>query len=343
MNYLDKVNKKILDYFYILSSEIPEWLIEYINTKELLQQQYISVTCGTLYTDLFETEDFYSSLDHSIAVALIIWNFTKDKKQTLSGLFHDIATPVFKHSIDFLNGDYMNQESTEDLTTSIISNSKEIMELLNRDGIKVSEVDDYHVYPIADNDTPYLSSDRLEYSLSNGYIMYKLIDLDMVKNIYNDISVQHDENGNIELGFNTKKWAREFVKLTSKLSIIYREERTVYSMQFLADIVKCLNNDGLIKREDLYHMKESDIIDIIKNSKYSDIYSTWCKAKKIKTSDVEPKGVYYVNHGSKVRYINPLVKGERIKDICKIANRYIDNNLNWKIANYMYLDNISFE
>ena len=96
--------------------------------------------------------------------------------QTLSGLFHDIATPVFKHCVDFLNGDYMSQESTEDLTTDIIRNSKEIMELLKRDNIDLSEVDNYHLYPIADNDTPKLSSDRLEYSLSNALFTYKLLD-----------------------------------------------------------------------------------------------------------------------------------------------------------------------
>ena len=131
MNYLDNIDNKIKEYFNVLESEFPEWLIDYINTKELLQQQYISITCGTIYSDLFDSHFFFSSLDHSIAVALIIWHFTKDKKQTLSGLFHDIATPVFKHCVDFLNGDYMSQESTEDLTTEIILNSKEIMSLLN--------------------------------------------------------------------------------------------------------------------------------------------------------------------------------------------------------------------
>lgn len=45
-------------------------------------------------------------------------------KKTLSGLFHDIATPCFKHCIDFMNGDYETQESKEDLTKNIIQNSK---------------------------------------------------------------------------------------------------------------------------------------------------------------------------------------------------------------------------
>lgn len=71
MNYLDNVDKKVIEYFNILEPKFPKWLNEYINTKEMLKQQYISVTCGTIYSDLFKNY-CYSSLDHSIAVALII-------------------------------------------------------------------------------------------------------------------------------------------------------------------------------------------------------------------------------------------------------------------------------
>ena len=73
-NYYDNVNKEIKEYFKILEPDFPEWLNEYINTKELLHQQYISVTCGTIYSKLFESDFFFSSLDHSVAVALIIWH-----------------------------------------------------------------------------------------------------------------------------------------------------------------------------------------------------------------------------------------------------------------------------
>lgn len=341
MNYFDNVHKDILEYYKVLEPEFPEWLKDYINTKELLKQNYISVTCGTIYSDLYESSFFYSSLDHSIAVALIIWHFTHDKKQTLSGLFHDIATPVFKHSIDFLNGDYMNQESTEDLTTSIILNSKEIMNLLNRDNIDIKEVNDYHLYPIADNDTPFLSSDRLEYSLSNALFTYNKLNIDEIKKIYDDIYVGKDENGNIELSFKTKSLARQFVKVTSELSIIYRADKTRYSMQLLADIIKKLNDEGKITIDDLYELKESEIIEIIENSDYSEIFNTWRNAKKILVSKDKPEGVYYVNHGSKIRYIDPLVEGKRISSICKIAKKYIDNNLAYDMDNYVYL-NINF-
>lgn len=342
VKYLDKVNSETKDYFKILESTFPEWLNDYINTNELLKQQYISITCGTIYSNLFESDFFFSSLDHSIAVSLIIWHFTHNKVQTLAGLFHDIATPVFKHCVDFLNGDYMSQESTEDLTTDIIKNSKEIMELLKRDNIDLSEVDNYHLYPIADNDTPKLSSDRLEYSLSNALFTYKLLDAEKIKEIYNDIEVQRNEENEIELGFKTKSIARNFVKVTSKLSIIYREDRTRYSMQFIADIIKALNTDGKISKKDLYTLKESEIIELIENSKYKEIFDIWKKAKKIKLSKEEPSNVYYVHHGAKVRYIDPLLNGIRISEACKVAKNMIDKNLSYDMSNYVYLDGIKF-
>ena len=337
MKYIEKTNKLIKDYFKVLSPEYPKWLDEYIQTKRMQKQQYISVTCGKIYSKLFGYEDF-SSLDHSIGVALIIWNFTHDKKQTIAGLFHDIATPVFKHCIDFLNGDYMNQESTEELTKFLIKNSNDIMKLLERDNIKLEEVCDYHIYPIADNDTPMLSADRLEYSLSNDLIVFKTNILEEIREIYNDIEIQINENGINELGFKTKKIARQFVKNTSRLSICYRDDKTRFFMQAIADILKKVSEDGLIQKKDLYELKESEVIDIIKKSKYKNIYNCLVNATKVNISKEEPKDMYYVNHGAKVRYIDPLFNGKRISKECKIAQKMIDKNLSYDMEKYIFIN-----
>ena len=313
---------QIQDYFKILSPEFPSWLYDYINTKEMLRQQYISVTCGTIYSDLFESDFFYSNLDHSVGVALVVWHFTHDKKQTLAGLFHDIATPAFKHCVDFMNGDYMAQESTEDLTTQIIENSPEITALLARDKIKISEVDDYHKYPIADNDTPRLSADRLEYSLSNALFTYKLLDLEGIKTIYRDIKIGQGINGMPELEFKTKKIARQFIKTTSILSVIYREDRTRYSMQFFADILKKLNLANILQISDLYHLKETEIIDVINQTDCANALNGWRNAKKVKTSQTVPN-VYYIKQPAKVRYIDPLCNGARMSTSCQFAKRWL--------------------
>ena len=335
---MEKTNNIIKSYFKILSPDYPEWLDEYIATERMQKQQYISVTCGKIYSKLFDYED-YSSLDHSIAVALIIWHFTHDKKQTLAGLFHDIATPAFKHCIDFLNGDYMNQESTEELTKYLIEESNDIMKLLKRDNINLEEICDYHIYPIADNDTPMLSADRLEYSLSNDLIVFKTNTLEEIEEIYNDIEVQINEQGIVELGFKTKKIARKFVKNTSRLSVLYRDDATRFYMQAIADILKKVSETGLINKKDLYELKESEVIDIIRNSKYNDAFKHLINATKINTSKEQPKDIYYVKHGAKIRYIDPLYNGNRISKECKIAQKMIEKNLSFDMDKYVFMDN----
>lgn len=348
MNYIDTVNEEIKEYFSVLESDFPDWLNQYINTPSLLKQQYISVTCGTFYSDLFSNRVFFSSLDHSIAVALICWHYTHDKKATLAGLFHDVATPVFKHSIDFMNGDYINQESTEERTREIIENDAEVMRLLKRDNISVDEIYDYKMYPIADNDTPRLSADRFEYSLSNMYFTYGLENLDTVKNIYNSVTSDFvNEDGIIELGFEDVILARKFVEITSKLSIIYREDRTIYSMQLLADILKSLSNDGEITASDLYNMKEEEVIELIKNSKYGSLFEIWASSKKVLLSKEKPEGVYSVNHPSKVRFIDPLVRNKsevgRSSKVDEYSKSFIDANMVYNLNEYVYLPGLSFD
>ncbi len=345
-NYFETLDKTIKDYFNILSNEIPEFLYEYIDTPEMQKQAGISTSCGVIYSKMFN-QMWYSSLDHSVAVALIVWNFTKDKKQTLAGLFHDIATPVFKHCIDFMNKDYETQESTEELTTKIIKNSDKIMKLLEIDNIKVEEIDNYHMYPIADNDTPKLSSDRLEYTLSNGLgAIEKLWDLKEIETIYKNIEIQKNEEGIEELGFRDKEIAEKFVHEMSKLSSMYTRSKTKFSMQFLADIIKKMSESNFITMNDLYQSSEKEIIEKIENCNQYNInkcFSLWKNATKIKESDIKINDKYCVNIDKiKTRYINPLVKCEdkytRIRDISNIAKEDIEKALKFKTKKYSYLD-----
>ena len=345
-NYIDTLNETIKSYYKILSEDFPDFLNEYINTPEMLKQAKISVSCGTIYSKMYN-QMWYSSLDHSIAVALIIWHFTKDKKQTLSGLFHDIATPVFKHSIDFMNKDYEKQESTEELTTKIISESKEIMTLLNRDGIKVEEVSDYHIYPIADNDTPCLSSDGLEYTLSNGLgATEKIWTLDDVKDVYDNIEIQKDEKGVEEVGFKDIAIAEKFVHTMSILSRLYRREKTLFTMQMLADIMKIMSDNDLINVAEMYNLSEKEVIERIEKCNIRNIsngFKTWKNSTDILTSEVAPEGKYFVNiEKVKKRYINPLVRYnneyKRLKNISKKATNDINEALEYKTAKYVFLD-----
>lgn len=351
MNYFDNLSEFLKRYFKILAGgeEIPEFIKEYVNTPEMLKQNEIGVLNGTIYSKMYD-QMWYSSLDHSIGVALIVWNFTHDKKQTLSALFHDIATPTFKHAIDFMNGDYEKQESTEELTTKIIRDSKEIMALLNRDGIKLEEVDDYHIYPIADNDTPQLAADRLEYTLSNAFgVHLKVWNLDEIEEIYSKIEVLKNEDGIDELGFTDLKLAEKFIHSMNLLSKEYREEKTIFSMQLYADIMKIMSENGLVTVSDLYKSSEKEMIERIENcqiGKVAENYKIWKNSEDgaVKASDEYPgDGKYVVTIGKvKVRYINPLVKigneTKRIKDVSEFAEKEIEDVFAFKPKRYAYMD-----
>ena len=155
-------------YYAILSEEFPSFLNEYIQCDCLQRLAGKSLFCGVDFCGLFKVKEYYSRLDHSIGVALIIWHFTKDKKATLAGLLHDVSTPVFSHVIDFMYKDYLKQEKTEEKNSAMILADKKLCALLRRDKIALEDVMDYKMYPIADNEVPCLSADRLEYMYSTG-------------------------------------------------------------------------------------------------------------------------------------------------------------------------------
>ncbi|MCI8352978.1 MAG: hypothetical protein HFJ58_05240 [Clostridia bacterium] len=345
MNYIEGLRREIKQYYKILSKEFPEFLYDYINTREMQRINGSSIVCGTDWTSLYNNKFYYTNLEHSIGVALIIWNFTKDKKQTLAGLFHDIATPAFKHCIDFMNGDYTNQESTEAKTEDIIKNSKEIMNLLEHDGIKLEEVVDYHIYPIADNDTPKLSADRLEYTFMNGIFFEEVWDLEIIKKIYDNIEVLTNEEGIHELGFKNIEIAEEFVKRASKIWPKWIDSKDKLTMQFIADTVRKMNEYSLLKIEDLYRYSEKEIIEKINNSGIKEIeiaFKKFQEATQMYEGNEYVQDKYCISIESKRRYIDPLVKCKnevkRIKDISNQANQDIERYLKFKTEKYAYFD-----
>ena len=75
------------------------------------------------FIDNQEKAGFNICYDHSVGVAPIIWYFIHDDAQTIAGLLHDIATPAFAHVVDFMRGDSLKQEATEQGAEKNISSS----------------------------------------------------------------------------------------------------------------------------------------------------------------------------------------------------------------------------
>ncbi|MBQ3384547.1 MAG: hypothetical protein IJG59_04955 [Erysipelotrichaceae bacterium] len=290
----------------IYHGEIPAFIKEAAKSPEMQRLKKVGMDCGCEYTALSTWENVtpYKRYEHSVGVALIVWHFTGSKKQALAGLFHDISSPAFAHVVDFMNNDHLNQESTEAGTKEIIENSAEIQKLLKSLELTVEDVCDYHEYPIADNDPPKLSADRLEYTLCN-LVRYQGYSRDDVKKMYDDLMVGINEYGEEELMFQDPVIAREFVLGCLKNSRLYVCDEDRYSMEVLARILRKAIINKAIDYEDLYKDEEY-IIKRIKNSQ--DWY--WFTRLNRVERNTHYNGACWIQIRAKKRYIDPYVYGK---------------------------------
>ena len=314
----------------------PNLLSKLARTPEMTRLKDIGMHCGCDYAN-FPVYDHvrchYTRHMHSVEVANIVWNFTQDITQAVAGLLHDIATPAFAHTIDFLNGDYLTQESTEDKTANFIEGSTEIVTLLKQYGIKVADVCNYSKYPIADNNTPMLSADRLEYTLGNGYIVYNM-DLAEIQAIYDDLTIVKNENNIDELCFKSIQAAREFVYLSLKNSYLFVSDDDRFAMQYLSDIIQTAITYKVITFDDLYTTETAVIKRLKDDNMTCNMWDTYTKISAALSADTKVPNIYSVNIPAKKRYINPLVLTDhgpqRISDI--------DESIREKINAFLALD-----
>lgn len=353
--YPGKTDFDIKKYYSILSDDWPDFLDKYIQVPSMQRLQGVGLLCGTDWTSLYKNRFYYSRLNHSIGVALIVWHFTRDKIQTLAGLFHDISTPVFSHVADFRKGDALTQTATENETEAVIRNDKALMALLESDGIPVEKICDYHLYPIADNERPQLSADRLEYMFPSGAALQGSWALDEIASVYNDIAVLKDENGNPELGFMTLEKALFYCEKFLETGHVLQLNENKLCLQLLAEITKMAVECGCLEERDFFELCEKDVIgkisEFCKNNgdkalsencsvlMLSKMFNAFVSMKNVKHTEEKLAGHFCVSVDVKQRYIDPLVfcgteKFCRISSVSERAAKLIEDFLNYRDKPY---------
>ncbi len=267
-------------------SPIPEFLEKYLQLDILQRLKGISFFCGMDYAskDMYDFKYYISRYDHSLNVALIVWRLTHDKKATLAGLFHDISTPVFSHVIDYMNGDYVNQESTEEYTEKILNSSEELKEYLASDGLTVEDIADFKKYSIVDLDRPKMCADRLDGVLSAGMSWTKLVRLDDALSVIDNTLVSINEDGEKEISFNSYDVAAYVSYMNDAINRMTHSNEDIYMMILLSRIVKRCLDTNLMAYNDLFVLEEQDVVDIIENNIDNDIVlnALWDEFKNIK-------------------------------------------------------------
>ena len=266
--------------------ETPEFLKKYLEIDIVKRLKGISLLCGMDYASkyAYDFKCYISRFDHSLDVALIVWNLTHDKRATLAGLFHDISTPVFSHVIDYMNNDFINQESTEEKTKEILLSSNELRKCLKEDGISLDDIADFKRYSLVDLDRPSMCADRLDGTICSGINWTKSIDGETSKNIINDLILVKNEYNKPEIAFRSEEYAKRFQELNDEVNLITHSNNDNYMMMLLADIVRLSIHLGIVDYESLYFLTESEVIDCIEDNLdlSKDLKQKWSLFKNIR-------------------------------------------------------------
>lgn len=300
-----------MEHYHIYHDEMPDCLRECIDLPIMQRIRSIGMNCGCEYTAFprFAAIDPYSRYDHSIGAALIIWHFTLDRKQAIAGLLHDVATPVFAHVVDFMHGDYLAQESTEDGTEMMIAGSAELQAVLRKYELTTKDVCDYHRYPIADNDSPLLSADRLEYTIGNS-INYKICSIEDARCFYHDLIIGTNEYGAEELMFQNAAVAEAFAKAALACSKIYVSDEDRYAMQLLSELLRYAIEHRVIREEDLYATEPEVICKLLSDERTASLWSSFCAYRQITSAPQPGAAGCWRRIIAKKRFIDPMVRGK---------------------------------
>lgn len=294
--YLDKLNYKTK----------PQFLEKYLQTPCLLRLKKVGYFCGMDYAskNIYNFKEKITRYDHSLTVALLTWECSKDIKATIAGLFHDIGTPCFSHVIDYMNKDYEKQESTEQYTEKILRNDMYLKKCLKEDNIEIEDIINFKKYNIVDNDRPKVCSDRLDGVILTGISWTKNINYEDIENVINDIEIYNNE-----IGFRTEKVANFVLEVSKSIDIYCHTKEDNYMMELLASITKHGIEMGYITYDELYYLTEENIIAKLKKSNDEKIISDFNLFESISIDDIPDINLTKV----KIRDLNPLVKGKRIK------------------------------
>lgn len=332
--------KEYLNLF--IDDDYPEFIDKYLLTKTLQRLKHVTQFCGCDYTHLYSPLFYYTRFDHSLVVAHMTWHFTHNKKETIAALLHDIGTPCFAHCIDYVLDDYVHQESSEKSIVDIISKDKKLQELLKEDDLSIEDFVDYSRFPILENKSPKLCTDRLDGVLHTCYIWLHTYSLDEIKDVYDQIVVLENEEHHLEIGFKNQKWAERFVSMVYCYAKELQSNTDKYVMKYISEIVKRSVKRRLISLEDLYEKKEEQICKIFNKN-----FSSWKifnEASKLIRTDIKPDQNFYISFVTKKRNTIPLVYtsfgSKRVNLISDYAREKYNDLSVYQDSQYAYIQEL---
>lgn len=289
---------------------IPEFLNKYLTLSSLNRLKEVGYFCGMDYasSNIYNFKEYISRYMHSLSTSLLVYYLTKDKRCTLQALFHDISTPVFSHVIDYMNKDYIYQETTEEFTELILKSDKKLLEYLELDKIPLDNLVNFKFSTIVDSPRPKMCADRLDGIILNGSYWTKTLNEKDIFNIIKSTELYINEESILEIGFNNITAYNKVVETNDLTNIEMHSNYDNYMMELLANITRYLINKEYIKYEDLYFLTENKIFKLINNIEDKELKEYIFLFKNIKKEEIP----LVKQEEIKERKLKPLLNGKRL-------------------------------
>lgn len=289
---------------------IPEFLNKYLTLSSLNRLKEVGYFCGMDYasSNIYNFKEYISRYMHSLSTSLLVYYLTKDKRYTLQALFHDISTPVFSHVIDYMNKDYIYQETTEEFTELILKSDKKLLEYLELDKIPHDNLVNFKFSTIVDSPRPKMCADRLDGIILNGSYWTKTLNEKDIFNIIKSTELYINEESIPEIGFNNITAYNKVVETNDLTNIEMHSNYDNYMMELLANITRYLINKEYIKYEDLYFLTENKIFKLINNIEDKELKEYIFLFKNIKKEEIP----LVKQEEIKERKLKPLLNGKRL-------------------------------
>ena len=195
----------------------------------------------------------------------------------------------------------------------MIKKDEELLKCLEKDSIALDSLKNLSIYPILENKSPKLCADRLDGVLHTCYIWLHTHPLEEVKEVYEDLTVLTNEEGN----------------------------KDKYVMKYIAEVVKKASKNGWITIDDLYTKTEEEITSIL--SSHIPSFLKFKEAEKVISCKQKPVA-FFISFTTKKRNVIPLVKTRdgtmRITMISKYAQQKYKLLEQYQDEPYAYIETI---
>ncbi|MDE5615786.1 MAG: HD domain-containing protein [Alphaproteobacteria bacterium] len=201
-----------------------------------------------------------SRYHHSIGVFMLLRIHGASVPEQIAGLIHDVSHTAFSHLSDRLFGDMdaaKTQEYQDDVHEKFVKNS-ELAEIITRAGFDLDMILDDTPFKLKENELPDLCADRLDYCLRAIPHMHqygKLIECDEVALSH---AIVATPDGFVMRDADSARMFAHAFNTTDEQ--IYSSFTGVFYEEMLARICRDAIKDGILTRDDFFHMNDMQVI-----------------------------------------------------------------------------------